>query len=303
MPKLSPIDIGKRIKEARIEKRIEVPFIAEKTGLNKSTIYRYENGDVKRVKRPIVEAIANIVGVNPLWLTGESDDKEEIFPGLRARTREDYCCFKNLSFIRRKKGLTQLGMAHELDLSLDYYKRLESGDDVLSLEAAAPIAGKLGVDTFDLLFEDITSIKYKKHIDNILNKHKMITVYGKVCAGDGREVFEEPIDEIINPYPRIKNKLFALQVHGDSMNNVVNDGMYALILKTEVVDSGDIAVILIDNEIGMLKRFYKIDDSTILLKPESSNEIHKTMVFENEDINRLKILGRYVGHVSPMVDF
>lgn len=129
-----------------------------------------------------------------------------------------------------------------------------------------------------------------------------ITVYGKVCAGNGIEAFEDPIDEITNPYHRIDKELFALQVHGDSMNNIVNDGMYAIIEKKEEVNNGDIAVVLIDNEIGMLKRFYQLDESTVVLKPDSTNPMHKSIMFEKHDINRLKILGRYIGHVSPMLD-
>lgn len=127
-----------------------------------------------------------------------------------------------------------------------------------------------------------------------------ITVYGKVCAGDGIEALENPIDEIGDPYYRIKKEKFALEVHGDSMNNVVDDGMYAIIEKTPVVKSGEIAVVLIDNEVGMLKRFYRLDESTVILKPESSNPEHKSMVFEGQEINRLQILGRYLGCVSPM---
>ena len=84
------------------------------------------------------------------------------------------------------------------------------------------------------------------------------------------------------------------------MNNVVNDGMYAIIEKRPVVSNVEIAVVLIDNEVGMLKRFFQIDKSTVILKPDSSNPEHKSMMFEGNDINRLKILGRYIGHVSPM---
>ena len=41
----------------------------------------------------------------------------------------------------------------------------------------------------------------------------------------GLKHWEIPIDEIGDPYYRIKQEKFALLVDGDSMNNVVNDGM------------------------------------------------------------------------------
>lgn len=140
--------------------------------------------------------------------------------------------------------------------------------------------------------------------NNISSKEKQmpihsIIVYGKVCAGDGVEALENPIDEIGDPYYRIKKEKFALQVCGDSMNNVVSDGMYAVIEKTPVVNNGEIAIVMIDNDIAMLKRFYQFDDM-VILRPDSINPDHKPITFIGEEINSLKILGRYLGYVTPM---
>ncbi|WP_195513882.1 LexA family protein [Turicibacter sanguinis] len=126
-----------------------------------------------------------------------------------------------------------------------------------------------------------------------------LTVYGKVCAGNGIEAFEDPIDEIQDPYYRVKGEKFALLVDGDSMNNVVNHGMYAIIEKRSTVSNGEIAVVLIDHEVSMLKRFYRIDDM-VILRPDSSNPDYKPLAFIGDEINSLKILGRYLGCVSPM---
>lgn len=67
--------IGQRIKERREELNISALEIAEQTGLSKATIYRYENGEIKKIKLPIIESIAQILKVNPAWLIGKSDDK------------------------------------------------------------------------------------------------------------------------------------------------------------------------------------------------------------------------------------
>lgn len=133
------------------------------------------------------------------------------------------------------------------------------------------------------------------------NKSDRLTVYGKICAGDGIEALEDPIDEIGDPYYRIKGEKFALQVHGDSMDNVVPNGMYAIIEKMPIVKNGEIAIVLIDNEMAMLKRFYQLDDM-IILRPDSTNIEHKPLTFIGEDINSVKILGRYLGYVTPMVE-
>lgn len=213
---------------------------------------------------------------------------------------------KNLRYLRESSGRTQEQLAEILGVKRINITAWENAKTTPSkFGMVKMIADLFGVTCDSLLFQnlrlDSADIISESSADYYISKER-ITVYGKVCAGDGIEAFEDPIDEITNPYHRIKKELFALQVHGDSMNNVVNDGMYAIIEKKEIVNNGEIAVVLIDNEIGMLKRFVKVDESTILLKPDSSNPEHKSIIFEKDDINRLKILGRYIGHVSPMID-
>ncbi len=67
--------IGQRIKERREQLNISALEIAEATGLSKATIHRYENGEIKKIKLPIIESIAQILKVNPAWLIGKSEDK------------------------------------------------------------------------------------------------------------------------------------------------------------------------------------------------------------------------------------
>ena len=98
----------------------------------------------------------------------------------------------------------------------------------------------------------------------------------------------------------MKEELFGHKVKGDSMDKVVADGMYAIFQQQHTVRNGEIAVVMVDNDLVMLKRFYKINQSTVVLEPESHNPNHTPMLFHREDINRLKIIGKYIGCVSPI---
>ncbi len=71
-------EIGKRIQQRRKALNISVLDIASYTGLSKATIHRYENGDIKNIKLPVIETIASILNVNPLWLIGKSERRERI---------------------------------------------------------------------------------------------------------------------------------------------------------------------------------------------------------------------------------
>lgn len=67
--------VGKRIKERRQELGITLQEVADKIGVNKSTILRYENAKIKDIKTPIVESIASFLNVNPQWLLGIAENK------------------------------------------------------------------------------------------------------------------------------------------------------------------------------------------------------------------------------------
>lgn len=205
---------------------------------------------------------------------------------------------KNLKFLRKNPRRTQEELAQILEIPRTKIASWESGRNMpKTVKDYKRIADLFGINLHQLLYVDL-SLEEIALSSNKENTNK-ITVYGKVCAGNGIEAFEDPIDEITNPYHRIKGEMFSLQVDGDSMNNVVNNGMYAIIQKQPLVKNGEIAVVLINNEVGMLKRFYRIDDM-VILRPDSTNPNHKPLTFVGEEINSLKILGRYIGCVSPM---
>lgn len=72
------MEIGKRIQQRRKALNISVVDIAAYTGLSKATIHRYESGDIKDIKLPVLETIAEILCVNPMWLLGKSETMERL---------------------------------------------------------------------------------------------------------------------------------------------------------------------------------------------------------------------------------
>ena len=68
--------IGERIKSRRSELDISAADLAARLSMSKATIHRYENGDIRNIKLPVVESLARELKVNPLWLLGKSERKE-----------------------------------------------------------------------------------------------------------------------------------------------------------------------------------------------------------------------------------
>ena len=67
---LNSKEIGKRIKSAREKANMSLNDVALKLGVNKSTILRYENGEISKVKAPIIDGLAKVLNVSPHYLMG-----------------------------------------------------------------------------------------------------------------------------------------------------------------------------------------------------------------------------------------
>jgi repressor LexA len=62
--------IGQRIKNRRKELHLTADDLAEKLGKDRSTIYRYENGDIGNFPTDILEPLAKILKTTPAYLMG-----------------------------------------------------------------------------------------------------------------------------------------------------------------------------------------------------------------------------------------
>ncbi len=62
--------MGNRIKMCRTKQKLTQEELAEKLGLKKSAIAKYENGRVENIKRSTIEEMAKIFGCRPSYLMG-----------------------------------------------------------------------------------------------------------------------------------------------------------------------------------------------------------------------------------------
>lgn len=66
------MSIGKRIKLLRTKRGISIDELAAKLGKNRTTIYRYENGDIENLPLDILNPLANALDTTPAHLMGWS---------------------------------------------------------------------------------------------------------------------------------------------------------------------------------------------------------------------------------------
>lgn len=63
-------EMGKRIKQKRLEKGLTMEELGSKLGVKASAINKYEKGIVENIKRPTIKKMAEIFDCDPNWLMG-----------------------------------------------------------------------------------------------------------------------------------------------------------------------------------------------------------------------------------------
>jgi repressor LexA len=118
-----------------------------------------------------------------------------------------------------------------------------------------------------------------------------VPVMGRIAAGTPIEAIQTR-SHTINVPPDLLSTgdHYALEVRGDSMIDAgILDGDLVLIRKTDIADTGDIVVALIDEEEATLKRFRRRGASIAL---EPANSAHEVRILPP---NRVRIGGKLVG--------
>ena len=88
---------------------------------------------------------------------------------------------------------------------------------------------------------------------------------------------------------------YYLKVQGDSMRGSrINDGDLVYVKSCQDVNSGEIAVVLIDGQEVTIKKVVKKQDTVILM---ASNPDYEPRIFIKDEIKRLTILGKIL-HVK-----
>lgn len=94
---------------------------------------------------------------------------------------------------------------------------------------------------------------------------------------------------------------FCLKAKGDSMINArIYDGDIVFIRKQDIVDNGEIAAVVVNNENeATLKRFYYYaEKGMVILKAE--NPTFKDLIFTNEELDNFHVLGKAVAFQSDV---
>jgi repressor LexA len=140
------------------------------------------------------------------------------------------------------------------------------------------------------IFNTFTPSVIKGGLDKSQSSLNDVPVLGTIAAGTAIEAIQQEVDRIALPED-IENdgEHFGLKVKGNSMIEAgINDGDTVIIKKVNNIETGQIAVVLIDDQEATLKRVRK-KGNTIAL--EAANKNYETKIYA---ANRIKIQGKLV---------
>lgn len=189
---------------------------------------------------------------------------------------------ENLRILRERKEMTQQQLADALKISRSTIGMYEKGNREPDFETLELIADFFNVD-MGRLIGNLTP-----------KKGNWIPVLGSVRAGLPVEAVENIIDyEEISEEMARQGEFFALQIKGDSMEPRIKEGDVVIVRKQPDVESGDIAIVLVNGDDATIKKVQKFDGGINLIP---SNSAYNVLTYSNAQIESLpvQIFGKVV---------
>ena len=159
-----------------------------------------------------------------------------------------------IKILREELKLTQQELADKIDGAKSTVAMYENEQRKPSLEVLIKLS-----EIFNCSIDYILCKTNQRNSDLKNDKLFLAPVYGKISAGLPNWA-EECLDGYLPIDPNMMNinnpeECFFLRVDGESMNNILKNGSYALIRKTDFVEDGEIAVVLVNGYDATIKKF------------------------------------------------
>ncbi|MGM8215143.1 LexA family protein [Bacillaceae bacterium W0354] len=190
--------------------------------------------------------------------------------------------YKNLGskirYYRTLSNMTLEQLGNKIGVGKSTVRKYEHGLIKISHERLEDVANALGIDVSLLYGEEIASDVVE------------VPLYGNISCGNGSVIFEQEEGYLKSPKNWVDNGIyFYLTAKGDSMIGArIHEGDLLLIQKTNTVENGEIAAVVIDDEC-VLKRVYKDNGGFTLI---SENPNYPPVSFDPQTDKNIRIIGK-----------
>ena len=159
--------------------------------------------------------------------------------------------------------------------------------DIVDENQPIDISGKKNVSALSSQFDNIFPIEVKK-----------FPLLGEIACGEPIFANEDRESYVLTGTDIAAD--FCLKAKGDSMVGArILDGDIVFIKRQDIVEDGDIAAVIIDDEATLKRVYYQKEKNFITLQAE--NPKYPPMSFEGEELDHIKILGKAVAFQSDII--
>ena len=202
---------------------------------------------------------------------------------------------KNIKKLMEVNNVSQTDICNALNFKPSTFSDWVNAKTYPRIDKIEMLANYFGVEKSDLI-EDSSAINTQ--FDNIYKIDKIkLPMLGTIACG-------EPIfaNEDRESYVMVGTEIradFCLKCQGDSMINArIHDGDIVFIRKQDIVDNGEIAAVIIDDEATLKRFYYYKEQNMVILRPENSK--YKDIILTGEQLERVKVLGKAVAFQSDV---
>lgn len=186
------------------------------------------------------------------------------------------------------------------DLSQYVSGKVQPGQDKLSILAYALNVNEVWLMGYDVdMSLETDEINSFHKCDNIFKiEKKKFPLLGEIACG--KPIF---VDEDRESYVMAGTDIqadFCLKCKGDSMINArINNGDIVFIKQQNMVNNGEIAAVIIDNE-ATLKRFYYYKEANLVILKAENPKV-PDFEFQGEQLNQIRVIGKAVAFQSDVI--
>ncbi len=205
--------------------------------------------------------------------------------------------------LRKNSGLSQEDLAHRLGISKSAVGMYEQDKRKPNHDLLKKIAACFEV-SIDYLMDyspegyKISSEDFSRYGISPITTKKFPMI-GEIACGEPI-MCEKNYETFVEASGNI-NADFCLVAKGDSMINArIFDGDVVFIREQSMVENGEVAAVIVDDDEITLKRFYYYPEAQrVVLSPE--NPKYSPLVYEGERLNHIRVLGKAVAFTSQVL--
>jgi len=206
-----------------------------------------------------------------------------------------------LKVLRKQKKLTLEELANRIGTSKQTVHRYENGIiNNIPPEKIVAIAKALETTPSELMGwrEEHTFPTVDAGGIIARSRLKRLPVLGDIACG--KPIYAEEAHEGYVVADSRMDADFCLRAHGDSMIGArIYDGDMVFIRSQDMVDNGQIAAVIINDEATLKRVYFYPEENKLILTPE--NPKYAPLVYINDELNSIKILGKAVAFQSAVI--